>query len=73
MMLLTAAAAMVGAYTQAKASKQAPLDFWGMPVKVVAKVGKQASKCTSCGSHEWRLHAGKEKCSYCRSERSTVD
>lgn len=34
----------------------------------VMAAGEPRSKCPSCGSREFRQHAGRSVCSYCRSQ-----
>lgn len=35
-------------------------------------VTRNAHKCPGCGSHEFRLHAGRNVCVYCRTSQSVA-
>lgn len=40
-----------------------------MPAHSKKQTGNGTTKCLSCGSREFRGHANRRICSYCRSER----
>lgn len=39
------------------------------PHSFITRKGAKTDKCPCCGSREFRQHAGRSVCAYCRSER----
>lgn len=45
-----------------------PLTRFDLPYRIAPIEPDSPSRCGSCGSREFRKHAGARICSYCRSE-----